>query len=258
MRWGDWVATNWWPHLGLCQEQGAGLGCQNQYPGSQSLSHSVRKAFLMPLGGEELEHLTQTGQGVGFGQQDDEKQFVLPLEKDRKASIHLDTYSTTENLGLLIPKQPSVPQIGQLRIVRWKEKGKGGGRIAQGEKLGKEEKKLNSQHLLCLLNKTQRGCVGLEERAKGSGEGLEVLVYKIVLTHKYDSENNHYPCPWNYYQLLTCLQLLDCSFPEALFCMEDRLFFGCVILLLWTVTITILHIFITIYKNGNICFLGLC
>lgn len=39
MEWGDWVATDWWPHLGLCQEKGAGLGCQNQYPGSQSLSH---------------------------------------------------------------------------------------------------------------------------------------------------------------------------------------------------------------------------
>lgn len=39
MRWGDWVATKWWPRLDLCQEQEVGRGCRNQYPDSQSLSH---------------------------------------------------------------------------------------------------------------------------------------------------------------------------------------------------------------------------
>lgn len=40
--WADRVATRWWPHLSLCQGQGAGLGCQNQHPGSQSLILSRR------------------------------------------------------------------------------------------------------------------------------------------------------------------------------------------------------------------------
>lgn len=38
----------------------------------------------MPLGGETQKHFTQTGIRVGF-RREDKKQFVLPLEKDRKA-----------------------------------------------------------------------------------------------------------------------------------------------------------------------------
>lgn len=56
--WAARVAIRWWPHLSLCQGQGAGLDCLNQHPGSQSLSHSVKKG--MPPAGEKLDLFTQT------------------------------------------------------------------------------------------------------------------------------------------------------------------------------------------------------